>query len=133
MNPKINQSDYKRMENDIKAALGVGKGVAMEAYIHYPDSKTRPDRITVTVTAEGKDTVYKFDNNIDGLLRKEFPADIQKEMDANGGEVSSIKEVYDETGSLVEAAACVTGTDENGNTSRSWVSWRNEHDESIHE
>lgn len=73
MDSKINQSDYKRMENDIKTALDEGKDVTTKTEMTYSGDSERPDKITVTVTADGKDTVYKFDNNLDGSLRDEVP------------------------------------------------------------
>ena len=73
MDSKINQSDYKRMENDIKAALDEGNDVTTKTQITYSGDSERPDNITVAVTADGKDTVYKFDNNLDGSLRNEVP------------------------------------------------------------
>ena len=40
MDSRINQSDYKRMENDIKAALDEGKDVTVTTDISYSgDSK----------------------------------------------------------------------------------------------
>ena len=71
MDSKINQSDYKRMENDIKAALDEGKDVTTKTEMTYSGDSERPDKITVTVTIDGKDTVYEYDNNLDGSLDDE--------------------------------------------------------------
>ena len=52
MDSRINQSDYKRMENDIKDALDESKDVTITTDISYSGDSKRPDRITVTVTAD---------------------------------------------------------------------------------
>ena len=109
MDSKINQSDYKRMENDIKAALDEGKEVTMKTEMTYSGDSERPDRITVTVKVDGKNTVYKFDNNLDGSLRNEVPENgkkiVQERLNETGGEISSIKEEYDENGNLIETGS----------------------------
>lgn len=114
MDSKINQSDYKRMENDIKTALDDGKDVTTKTEVTYNEDSERPDTITVTVTADGKDTVYKFDNNLDGALRDEVPENgkelVQDKLNETGGEVSSIKEEYDKDGNLVKTTVCITYT-----------------------
>lgn len=118
MDSRINQSDYKRMENDIKSALDEGKDVTTKTEMTYNDDSERPDKITVTVTVDGKDTIYKFDNNLDGSLRNEVPENgkeiVQDRLDKTGGEISSIKEEYDENGNLVETTVYITYQDENG-------------------
>ena len=125
MDPKINQSDYKRMENDIKAALDEGKEVTTKTEITYSGNSERPDKITVTVTAEGKDTVYKFDNKLDGSLRDEVPESgketVQDRLDETGGDISSIKEEYDEKGNLVETTVYITYKYEDGTNYRTSV------------
>lgn len=125
MDSKINQSDYKRMENDIKDALREGKEVTTKTEFSYSDDSERPDKITVTVTIDGKDTVYKFDNNLDGSLRDEVPengkAMVQDRLDETGGEISSIKEEYDEEGNLVETTVYINYKDEDGTTYRTSV------------
>ena len=125
MDSKINQSDYKRMENDVKTELDAGKNVTMKTDITYSGDSERPDKITVTVTSDGKDTVYKFDNNVDGSLRKEVPENgkevVQDRLKDTGGEISSIKEEYDENGNLVETTVYITYKDEDGNNYRTSV------------
>lgn len=125
MDYRINQSDYKRMENDIKDALDEGKDVTTKTEITYSGDSERPDRITVTVTVDGKDTVYKFDNNLDGSLRDEVPENgketVQDRLDETGGEISSIKEEYDEDGKLVETTVYITYKGEDGNNYRTSV------------
>lgn len=126
MDSKINQSDYKRMENDIKRALDDGKEVTTHTEISYSGDSERPDIVKVTVTIDGKETVYTFDNNIDGYLRekvsevggKDAAETVQSVLDETGGEISSIKEEYDENGNLVKVTVNVTYTDEDGKSQR---------------
>lgn len=125
MDSKINQSDYKRMENDIKAALDEGKDVSVTTDISYFGDSKRPDTITVTVTADGVKTVYKFDNNLDGGLKDEVPENgkdaVQEELNDTNGEISSIKEEYNENGELTETTVNITYIDENGTNHRTKV------------
>ena len=129
MDSKINQSDYKRMENDIKRALDDGKEVTTHTEISYSGDSERPDIVKVTVTVDGKETVYTFDNNIDGSLRgkigevggKDAAETVQSVLDETGGEISSIKEEYDENGNLVKVTVNVTYTDEDGKSQRTRV------------
>ena len=125
MDSKINQSDYKRMENDIKAALDEGKEVTMKTEMTYSGDSERPDRITVTVKVDGKNTVYKFDNNLDGSLRNEVPENgkkiVQERLNETGGEISSIKEEYDENGNLIETTVYITYIGEDGTCYRTSV------------
>lgn len=122
MDSKINQSDYKRMENDVKSSLDEGKDVTTATEISYAGDSERPDKITVTVTADGKETIYKFDNNMDGALRNEVPENgkeiVQMVLDETCGEISSIKEKYDEDGNLTKAVVNITYTDEDGTAHR---------------
>lgn len=125
MDSKINQSDYKRMENDIKSALDEGKEVTTKTEMTYSGDSERPDKITVIVANDGKDTVYKFDNNLDGSLRDEVPENgketVQDRLDETDGEISSIKEEYDETDNLVETTVYITYKDETGTNYRTSV------------
>ena len=125
MDTKITQSDYKRMENDIKAALDEGKEVTVTTDISYSGDSKRPDTITVTVIADEVKTVYKFDNNLDGGLKDEVPDNgkdaVQEELNDTNGEISSIKEEYNENGELTETTVNITYTDENGTNHRTKV------------
>ena len=125
MDSKINQSDYKRMENDIKAALDEGKDVTVTTDISYSGDSKRPDTIIVTVIADEVKTVYKFDNNLDGGLKEEVPENgkdaVQEELNDTNGEISSIKEEYNENGELTETTVNITYTDENGTNHRTKV------------
>lgn len=125
MNSKINQSDYKRMENGVKNTLDDGKDVTTKTEITYDGDSERPDKITVTVTADGKETIYKFDNNIDGSLKDDVPETgkeaVQSELVDTGGDISSIKEEYDEDGNLEKTTVNITYTGEDGATHRTKV------------
>ena len=129
MDSKINQSDYKRMENDIKRELSDGKEVTTHTEISYSGNSERPDKIKVTVTVDGKETVYTFDNNIDGSLRekvgeiggRDAAETVQSVLDEKSGEISSIKEEYDKSGNLEKATVNVTYTDETGTTQRTRI------------
>lgn len=129
MNPRINQSDYKRMENDVKRDLNEGKNVTTYTEIAYSGNSERPSIIKVTKTVDGKDTVYIFDNNIDGALRKRIgevygkdAADnVKSVLKETNGEVSSIKEEHEENRSLSKVTVNITYTDTDGNTRRRTV------------
>ena len=113
------------MENDIKDALDEGKDVTMHTDVTYKGDSERPDIITVTITADGEKAVYKFDNNLDGSLMDEIPEvgkeAVQAELDDTGGQISSIKEIYDENGNLEKTIVNITYTDEDGVNHRSRV------------
>lgn len=125
MDSRINQSDYKRMENDVKAALDEGREVTTKTEMTYSGDSERPDKITVAVTVDGIDTVYEYDNNLDGSLDDEVSekspsakAILDEHPDAH---VSSVKREYDENGNLVKTTAYITWTDEDGNNRRSSI------------
>ena len=122
----INQSDYKRMENEVKKKLENGENVTTNTKVIYNGDSSRPDNIITTIEVDGKkDTVWKFDNNIDGALMKEVPENgkniVQDKVNETGGEISSIKEKYDEKGNLVETTVYITYKDENGNNRKASV------------
>lgn len=125
MDSKINQSDYKRMENEIKEALDDGKEVTTKTEMTYEGDSERPDRITVTVTADSKDTVYTFDNNMEGSLIDKVPENgkeaVQEELNDTNGKISSIKEEYSEDGNLVKTTVNITYADDDGSTHRTKV------------
>ena len=122
MDSKINQSDYKRMEYDIKNALDEKKDVTVKAEMTYSGDSERPDKITVTVTIDGKDTVYEFDNNLEGLLDdivSEKSPSAKALMDEHpNAHVSSVKHEYDENENLIKTTAYITWTDDDGNNRR---------------
>ncbi|MBW5390741.1 DNA/RNA non-specific endonuclease, partial [Brachyspira hampsonii] len=126
MDGTINQSDYKRMENEVKKKLENGEDVTTNTKVIYNGDSSRPDEIITTIEVDGKkDTVWKFDNNIDGSLMKEVPENgkdiVQDKANETGGEISSIKEKYDEKGNLVETTVYITYKDENGNNNKASV------------
>lgn len=117
MDSKINQSDYKRMENDIKTFLDEGKEVIVTTDIDYSGDSQRPDIITVNVAADRLKTVYKFDNNLDGSLKDDVPENgkdaVQEELNDTNGEISSIKKEYDKNDKLTGTIVNITYTDKN--------------------
>lgn len=126
MDARINQSDYKRMENDIKKAEAEGKDVSVKTEITYNGDSERPDKIVTTVTVDGRDTVYTFDNNIDGSLMEKLEEtcndtdieNVQDTLERTDGEISSIKEEFDEDGNLTKTTVTITYQDESGNSKR---------------
>lgn len=127
MDSRINQSDYKCMEYNIKTALDEGKNVTTKTEMTYSGHSERPDIITATVTVDGKDTVYTFGNNLDGALDAEVIEDssVAKQIieDHPHAHVSSIRKEYDEDGKLTKTTGRITYTDENGNICRKLVSY----------
>jgi len=124
MDSKINQSDYKRMENDIKKSLDNGNEVTTKTELSYSGDSQRPDTITVSVSENGnKKADYTFDNNLDGSLMDKVK-EVGNENDVKTvesvkndvkGEVSSIKQEYGEDGFPTKTTITITYTDENGN------------------
>lgn len=124
MDSKINQSDYKRMENDIKKSLDNGNEVTTKTELSYSGDSQRPDTITVSVSENGnKKADYTFDNNLDGSLMDKVK-EVGSENDVKTvesvkndvkGEVSSIKQEYGEDGFPTKTTITITYTDENGN------------------
>ena len=122
----INQSVYKRMENEIGKALEDGKEVHVHVDVEYEGDSQRPSKITVTYTIDGKETVAVFDNDegstdlLDDLDDKISESDLQdlkdEIQDANedGANMSvvSVKTEYDEDGNITKVT--VTIRDENG-------------------
>lgn len=122
----INQSVYKRMENEIGKALEDGKDVHVHVDVEYEGDSQRPSKITVTYTIDGKETVAVFDNDegstdlLDDLDDKISESDLQdlkdEIQDANedGANMSvvSVKTEYDEDGNITKVT--VTIRDENG-------------------
>jgi hypothetical protein len=129
MDGRLNNSDYKRMENQISKAHAEGKDVKVKTEIEYSGDSERPDTIKTTVTIDGKDTVYTFDNNADGSLMDNLnetcnQSDIDRvdrAREETGGEITSIKEEYDADGNLEKTTVTITYTDENGNKQREEV------------
>ena len=137
MHARINQSDYKRMENEIKQMSDEGKDVKSNGEMTYNGDSKRPDNIITTVTTDGKDTVYTFDNNLDGSLMDKLKETcnesdigrVERTLDKTGGEISSTKEEYNADGNLEKTTVTITSTDENGDNYRDKVIIN--HDEGI--
>jgi len=123
---RINRSDYRRMEKQIADATKEGKDVKTDTKIIYNGDSKRPDKIITTVTIDGKDTVYTFDNNLDGSLidnLKETCSEsdietIKDVLDETDGQISAIKEEYDAEGNLEKTTATVTYIGEDGKNYR---------------
>jgi hypothetical protein len=112
MRRTINRGDYKRMENEISKALQEGKKVTMHIDIEYDGDSSRPSKIRVEYTIDGKKTVCEFDNVegstdlLDSLSDKISDEDcgrlkqILEEMKEDGCDatITSVKVEYDENG-----------------------------------
>lgn len=129
LDSRINQSDYKLMEKEIKNALGEGKAVNVKTELEYSGDSERPEKITTTVTVDGKNTVYTFDNNLDGSLIDKLQetcneSDIETVKDVlgeTGGQISSTKEEFDSNGNLEKTTVRIIYVDENGDNKRTQV------------
>jgi hypothetical protein len=130
MDSRINGSDYKKMENVVKDAIKEGKQVTTKTEVVYSGDSQRPDKIITTVTVDGKDTVYTFDNNIDGSLMDKLQEtcsesdieNVQGVLDEKGGQISSVIEEFDKNGNLETTTVNITYTDEDGKNQRIPVS-----------
>lgn len=112
MRRTINRGDYKRMENEISKALQEGKKVTMHIDIEYDGDSSRPSKIRVEYTIDGKKTVCEFDNVegstdlLDSLSDKISDEDygrlkqMLEEMKEDGCDaaITSVKVEYDENG-----------------------------------
>ncbi len=129
MDSNINNSDYKRMENDVKNALKDGKEVSTQTDLLYSGESERPDRIVTTVTVDGKKTVYAFDNNMDGSLLSNISenagasdlANVKSVLSETDGQISSVKREYSDTGELVKTTVNITYPGENSKNYRRTV------------
>ena len=105
--------------------LDEGKDVTTKTEITYNDVSQRPDKIIVTVIADEKGTIYKFDNNLDNSLKNETPENekeiIQDRLNETNGTISSIKEEYDKENNLVETTVYITYKNEDGTNYRTSV------------
>lgn len=108
----INQSVYKRMENEISRALDEGKEVGIKADVSYNGDSQRPSKITVSYSIDGKDRVIQFDNDegstellssLEGKIEESDYNDLNQEiLDAKNDGVTisvvSVKTIYNESG-----------------------------------
>ena len=129
MDSRLNLCDYRRMEKEIIEAMEEGKDVSTKTEIEYDGDSDRPSKITTTVTIDGKDTVYTFDNDLDGSLMDKLEETcsesdletIQDVLDETGGEISSTKEEYDADGNLEKTTVTITYTGDDGKNYRRQV------------
>lgn len=134
MDSRINQSDYKRMENDVKKALDERENVNVKTDIEYSGPSERPDKLATTVTADGKDTVYTFDNNMEGSLMDKLKETCNKSdievikdvLNSKGGVISSMKEEFNSEGKLDKTSVSITYTGEDGKNYRRPVVIKND-------
>lgn len=126
MDSRINQSDYKRMENDVKKFTDLGQNISRTTEISYPEGSKRPDIITTTIDIEDRKFVYRFDNNLDGALFSDLPENgrdvVNSVLEDTNGQISSIKKEYDRAGNCLETSVYVTYTDETGSNFRRKIS-----------
>lgn len=126
MDSRINQSDWLRMENDVKFALkkdvdvsGKETDVKVKSEFSYTGDSKRPDVITVTVTDGEQKSIYTFDNNIDGALTEKIDVNhtavVQSKINDTGGKISSVKEEYDGNDKLTRTEITITYSDEGKN------------------
>ena len=99
--------------------------MTMYTEVTYDGNSERPDNITVTTTANGEKSVYRFDNNLDGSLMDEVPENgkeaVRAELDDTDGQISSIQETYDAKGNLIKTIVNITYADDDGSNHRSRV------------
>lgn len=121
MRRTINRGDYKKMENEIAAALKEGKDVEVNISIEYDENSERPSKIRAEYYIDGKKTVVEFDNeenstellsSLDGLINDEDYQDLKNEIDdmendGNNASITSVKVEYDEDGNVVKVTVCV--------------------------
>lgn len=123
----INQSVYKRMENEIGRAVEDNKKVPIHTDIDYRGDSERPSRITVTYSIDGKERIAQFDNDegstslLSGLEKTLTPADFQD----LGQEVLDAKE----DGHIISVVSVKEIFDEGGNTEKVIVTMRDESSE----
>lgn len=117
----INQSVYKRMENEIAKALEDGKEVDVHVDVEYEGDSQRPSKITVKYTIDGKETVVQFDNDegstdlidsLEGKIEYDDLNDLKQEIeDANedGANISvvSVKTEYDAEGNVIKVTVTI--------------------------
>ena len=119
MRRTINRGDYKKMENEIAAALQEGKEVVLHIELQYEGDSGRPSKLQAAYTIEGKQTVWEFDNKehsaelLNSLKDKINDEDYRclkqelkdMKMDGADGSVTSVKSQYDENGRVVKVTA----------------------------
>lgn len=123
----INQSVYKRMENEIGKALEEGKEVHIHVEIKYDGDSKRPSRITVIYTIDGKKTEVQFDNDEGSVKLLETVEDKIEESDYN--DLENEIEDANKDGANMSVVSVKTEYDEEGNISKVTVTIRDENSE----
>lgn len=103
-------NEIKTVKNDIKTALEERKKVITRAEMTYTGNLERPNKITVTVTADDKDTVYEFDNNSSGSFGDEKETNPDRLAETFGA-ISYIKNENDIQGVLDEGKEVTISTE----------------------
>ena len=117
----INQSVYKRMENEIAKALEDGKDVYIHVDVEYEGDSQRPSKITVKYTIDGKETNIQFDNDegstdladsLEGKIEDDDLNDLKQEIqdaEEDGANISvvSVKTEYDAEGNILKVTVTI--------------------------
>lgn len=126
MDSRINQSDYRQMENFVGNLIENDTLKSHKIDINYSGLSNRPDSIFVEIQCENNELFqYKFNNNMDQSF-KGLVSDNAKEMvntifeDKQDGLISSIRNHYDSSGNLSDEQYNITYNDE-GITKRTMV------------
>lgn len=126
MDSRINQGDFKRMENTLLKALDEGENVYMSGDLKYDSNSSKPDIIKVLATIDGARTDYTFDNKMSGALNDKV-SDLGKKVDVStvedglkeiNGLISSVKEEYDKNGDISKTTFTITYVNEDGKNQR---------------
>jgi hypothetical protein len=125
--PAINQSVYKRMENEVGKALEAGKEVHMHVDVGYARDSQRPSQIKVKYTIDGKETFVVFDNDEGSTKQLETLVDKINESDYKDLK-DEIRDANDE-GATMSVVAVKTQYDEAGNIEKVTVTIRDENGE----
>ena len=124
MRGHINQSDYKRGENEENQMLKDGKEVNESGKVSYDGDSSRPSKIEKTYSDGDKTVKATYDNevgstdlldNLENVISEEDLNSLKDEisdMQADGNEVSvtSIANEYDSEGELTKTTVGVRNT-----------------------
>lgn len=118
MDSRINQSDYRQMENFITSLNEKNNFKLQSSDIKYTDLSHRPDILYTDIQCMNNELYkYTFNNNMDQSFR-ELVSDNAKDMvnarleDKQEGVISSIREHYDSTGTLIDEKYTITYSDD---------------------
>ena len=62
MDGKLNQGDYRKMENEIKRSVEEGKDVRVNIEAEYRDDSHRPSSFNMSIDIDGEHTEKVFIN-----------------------------------------------------------------------